>query len=267
MSATARTVPIQGAASEGVYRNLRRFNLIMGVFHLIQGILMLALSNDFTVPIKTFFLEFVEGEGLVTAPQTWFDLPFGPFVASFLFMSAIAHFTISLPGVYEWYVRNLKRGINKARWVEYSFSASVMIVAIATLFGIYDIAALVALFALNAAMILFGWMMELHNQTTEKTDWTAFIFGSIIGAVPWIVIGIYFVGSITSGENVPNFVYTIYISLFLFFNIFAVNQFLQYKQVGRWKDYIFGEKVYIVLSLVAKSLLAWQVFFGTLQPS
>jgi len=182
-------------------------------------------------------------------------------------MSAIAHFTVSLPGVYEWYVRNLKRGINKARWVEYSFSASVMIVAIATLFGIYDIAALVALFALNAAMILFGWMMELHNQTTERTDWTAFIFGSIIGAVPWIVIGIYFVGSITSGEEVPGFVYAIYISLFLFFNIFAVNQFLQYKQVGRWKDYLYGEKVYIVLSLVAKTLLAWQVFFGTLQPS
>jgi len=53
----------------------------------------------------------------------------------------------------------------------------LMIVAIATLFGIYDIAALVALFALNAAMILFGWMMELHNQTTQKTDWTALIFG------------------------------------------------------------------------------------------
>lgn len=267
MSATARTIPIQNAASENTFRNLRRFNLIMGVLHLIQGLLMLALSNDFAVPIKTFFLEYVEGEGLVTNPETWFELPFGPLVASFLFMSAIAHFTISLPGVYDWYVRNLKRGINKARWIEYSFSASVMIVAIATLFGIYDIAALVALFALNAAMILFGWMMELHNQTTEKTNWTAFIFGCIVGAVPWIAIGIYFVGSVTSGENVPNFVYAIYVSLFVFFNIFAVNQYLQYKQVGRWKDYLFGEKVYIVLSLVAKSLLAWQVFFGTLQPA
>jgi hypothetical protein len=109
--------------------------------------------------------------------------------------------------------------------------------------------------------------MELHNQTTEKTNWTAFIFGSIIGAVPWVAIGIYFVGSVTSGENVPDFVYAIYVSLFLFFNIFAVNQFLQYKEVGRWKDYIYGEKVYIVLSLVAKTLLVWQVYFGTLQPS
>lgn len=254
-------------ATEQTFRNLRCFNLIMGVFHLIQGIVMLVISNDFTVPINTYFLKFVEGEGLVSDPQTWFELPLGPFIASFLFMSATAHFVISLPGVYEWYVRNLKRGINYARWVEYAFSSSVMIVAIATLFGMYDVAGLLVLFALNASMILFGWMMELHNQTTERTNWTAFIFGCIAGIVPWIAIGIYFVGSITSGENVPNFVYAIYVSLFLFFNIFALNQFLQYKQVGRWKDYLFGERMYIVLSLVAKSLLAWQVFFGTLQPS
>lgn len=267
MSTIEHASPVSSTATEGTFRNLRRFNLIMGVLHLAQGILMLVLSNDFTVPIQTYFLRFVEGEGLVTDPQTWFDLPFGPLVASFLFMSAAAHFIVSMPGVYDWYVRNLKRGINKARWIEYSFSASVMIVAIATLFGMYDVAGLLALFALNAAMILFGWMMELHNQTTQRTNWTAFIFGCIAGIVPWIAIGIYFVGSVTSGEEVPGFVYAIYVSLFLFFNVFAVNQFLQYKKVGRWQDYLFGEKMYIVLSLVAKSLLAWQVFFGTLQPS
>ena len=32
---------------------------------------------------------------------------------------------------------------------------------------------------------------------------------------------------------------------------------LQYKKVGRWADYLFGERVYVTLSLVAKSLLAW----------
>ncbi len=254
-------------ADASTFRRLRLFNAGMGVLHLIQGILMLVLSNDFTVPISTYFLRFEEGEGLVSNPDVWFELPLGPFIASFLFMSALAHFAVSSPGIYDWYVRNLKRGINKARWIEYSFSASVMIVAIATLFGMYDIAALLLIFALNAAMILFGWMMELHNQSTERVNWTAFIFGCIVGIVPWIAIGIYFVGSVTSGENVPDFVYAIYVSLFLFFNVFAVNQVLQYARVGRWRDYVFGEKVYIVLSLVAKSLLAWQVFFGTLQPS
>jgi len=41
---------------------------------------------------------------------------------------------------------------------------------------------------------------------------------------------------------------------------------LQYKKVGKWQDYLYGERVYIILSLVAKSLLAWQVFAGTLRP-
>lgn len=251
------------------FRNLRRFNLFMGVFHFAQGSLMLALSDlDFKLPVTTAFLEYDETtEKLVSNLETAFELPLAPLVAAFLFMSALAHFLISTPGIYGWYTRNLKKGANYARWIEYSFSSSVMIVAIAMLFGMYDIATLLLIFALNAMMILFGWMMELHNQTTEKTDWTAFIFGSIAGIVPWIAIGIYFLGSVTSGEQVPTFVYAIYVSLFLFFNVFAINMVLQYKKIGRWQDYIYGEKVYIVLSLVAKSLLAWQVFFGTLQPN
>ncbi len=39
---------------------------------------------------------------------------------------------------------------------------------------------------------------------------------------------------------------------------------LQYKRIGRWADYAFGESTYVLLSLVAKSALAWQVFGGTL---
>jgi hypothetical protein len=59
-------------------------------------------------------------------------------------------------------------------------------------------------------------------------------------------------------------VYGIVVSLFVFFNVFALVQWLQYKRVGRWADYLVGERTYITLSLVAKSLLAWQVFAGTL---
>jgi len=117
-------------------------------------------------------------------------------------------------------------------------------------------------------MILFGWMMELHNQSTGgKTNWTAFIFGCIAGAIPWIVIFAYFYGSLASSDaKPPAFVYAIVPTIFVFFNIFAVNMVLQYKKVGPWKDYLFGERIYIVLSLLAKTALAWQIFIGTLRP-
>jgi len=157
--------------------------------------------------------------------------------------------------------------MNPYRWYEYSISASLMIVIIAMLTTIYDFGILLSLFILTAVMNLMGLMMELHNQTTEKINWTSYIIGCIAGVVPWIVIFVSLIGGTsTSGEAVPDFVIWIFVSMAIFFNLFAINMFLQYKKIGKWRDYLYGEKVYIILSLVAKSALAWQVFAGTLRP-
>ena len=265
--AKAVKVPVKAAAPEAVYTGLRRFNAIMAVLHLLQGILLIVLSNATSYPIYTNFLKFNEAtRTLAPDPQVALNLRFGPAVAAFLLLSALAHFCLATFG-YKWYVDHLKRGMNPARFYEYALSSSVMIVLIAMLVGIYDLGALIALFGINAMMNLFGMVMELHNQTTKKTDWTSFIYGCFAGIVPWIVIVVYFVGSIYSSvEKPPAFVYAIVPTLFVFFNIFAVNMYLQYKKVGRWKDYLFGERVYIILSLLAKTALAWMVFAGTLAP-
>lgn len=250
-----------------VFGRLRVFNVVMGFFHLVQGGLMLFLSSDFALPVTTAFVEFDrQTMRLVSKLDTIYDLPIGPLVACFLFMSATAHFSVSLPGIFEWYVRNLKKGANYARWIEYSFSSSLMIVVIAMLTGMYDGVSLMLMFGLNAMMILFGWMMELHNQTTSHTNWTSYWLGCLAGVIPWIAIAIYLINAGDSTQGPPAFVYWIFVSLFLFFNVFAINMALQYKKVGRWRDYLYGERVYIVLSLVAKSLLAWQVWAGTLRP-
>ena len=70
-----------------------------------------------------------------------------------------------------------------------------------------------------------------------------------------------------TAESVPDFVVAIFITIAVFFNLFAINMVLQYKKIGKWRDYLYGEKMYIVLSLIAKSALAWQVFAGTLRPA
>ena len=252
---------------EKKYTGLRRFNLGMGFLHLVQGILMIALSNDTTYPIYTNFLKFdLEKMALVPDPQLAYELRFGPAVAVFLLLSAIAHFFLATVG-YKLYVSNLKKGMNPVRFYEYALSSSVMIVLIGMLVGIFDLGAIILIFGINAMMNLFGIMMEFHNQRTEKTNWTSFIYGSIAGIIPWIVIVLYFMGSLAGeGGEPPAFVYAIIPTLFVFFNIFAVNMVLQYKKVGRWKDYLFGERVYIILSLAAKTVLAWIIFAGTLAP-
>ena len=250
------------------FLGLRNFNLFMAVLHFAQGVAMLALSSDFSLPVTTSFLKFnVATQSLSPVNETLWDLRIGPMVAGFLFLSAIAHLILCLPKVNAWYNTNLGKGINYARWIEYSFSSSLMIVVIAMLVGIYDVATLLMIFFLNAMMILFGWMMELHNQSTQKTNWTSFYFGCIAGVITWVAIAIYLFGAGDGDNKAPSFVYWIYFSIFLFFNCFAINQVLQYKKVGRWRDYLYGERAYIVLSLVAKSLLAWQVWAGTLRPA
>jgi hypothetical protein len=250
-----------------VFENLRSFNLVAAVLHLLQAGLMLSLSTDFRLPVTTAFVGYDPQAGkLEPMLRTAFELPVGPMVAGFLFLSAVAHFAVSAPGVYDWYQKNISRGINYARWMEYALSSSLMIVVIALLVGIYDLVSLLLIFFLNAMMILFGWMMELHNQTTERVNWTSFLFGSLAGAAAWVAIAIYLAGAGNEFGNVPTFVYWIFFSIFIFFNLFAINMILQYKKLGPWRRYLFGERMYIVLSLVAKSLLAWQVWAGTLRP-
>lgn len=267
ISETALVKPAPQPAADVRFRKLRRFNAAMGLLHLIQGALMVFLSNSFSLPIQLTVLKFDPvTETIAPVTQVLFRLWIGPAVASFLFISAAAHFLVASPWGYPSYVRNLQKGINYFRWYEYALSSSVMIVIIGLLVGIYELGTLILLFGLNASMNLFGLMMELHNQTTKRTDWTAFAFGSFAGFIPWLVIGISFFGAaFASGASIPTFVIFIFVSLAAFFNIFPINMILQYKRIGKWRDYLYGERVYVILSLVAKSLLAWQVFAGTLR--
>ena len=253
---------------ERQFNRLRVYNIFMGFLHLAQAIFIIILSNSFTLPITTSFLAYDESIGkLWPVTDTLVNLPLGIMVAMFLLISAIAHFTVASPGAFGWYVKNLKKGINYARWYEYAFSASLMIVLIGMICGVYDLGALIMAFVLTAVMNLCGLLMEVHNQTTKKTNWTSYAIGCIAGIAPWIAIAIYFFGSLATAEGaVPTFVYFVLPTLFVFFFSFALNMILQYKKVGPWRDYLFGERAYIFLSLVAKSALAWQIFAGTLRP-
>lgn len=253
-------------------KSIRKFNIFMGFLHLIQGLFMLIVALkiekvvDFKPMITSSFLQFdTVNMQLVTAPKEVFALPFGVFVAVFLFLSAFAHFIISSPYFNDIYNEQLEKGMNHFRWYEYALSSSIMICLIAVLFGVYDIGALLLLFALNASMNLFGLLMEKINSYTEDVDWTAFIFGSISGLVPWVVILLFAFGN-ADPSQVPWFVYAIVGTYFVFFNLFPINMVLQYRKIGKWKNYLYGEKTYIVLSLVAKTVLAWLVFSGVMQP-
>jgi hypothetical protein len=118
-------------------------------------------------------------------------MPFAAVASIFSFLSALFHLIVIFS--FDSYTQELRRGINRFRWWEYSLSSSVMIALISMLFGVYDMVTLFAIMTINACMNLFGLLFEVSNadlREAGKTEvnWSAFYYGSFAGIVPWAFI-------------------------------------------------------------------------------
>ncbi len=260
------------AISGSIKNQLNKLNLVAGMSHILGASIILGWAKDGAHwPVTTSYLEFNPvTSSLQPASHQIGNINLAFLVALFFIISASFHFAVRVIWNQKYY-QDLSNGINRFRWLEYSISASVMMVAISVLSGIYDLSSLIMIFALTAIMNLMGLVMELWNndraELKKPVKWLSYCIGCLSGIVPWVVFVIYVASSSSyGGGQIPTFVYWIYVSIFLFFNSFAFNMYLQYKKVGKWSKYLYGEKVYIILSLVAKTVLAWQVFAGTLRP-
>lgn len=251
-------------------KRLRIYNGVAGSAHLIQAIAMLViivlLDAQALFPVTADYMAGPPGSPIPPERVQLFEVNMGIGLIAFFVLSAFFHFLVITPGVFPRYRAGLQANHNYFRWTEYSLSASIMIFLIAQLTGITDVNALMSIFALNAAMIFFGALQEKYEMPGTK-KLLPFIFGSMVGIVPWIAIFIMVIqpGS-TNDAEVPGFVIGVMVSIFIAFNTFAINQWLQYRQIGKWRNYLQGERSYITLSLVAKTALAWQLFSGVLAP-
>jgi len=264
------------------FLRLYKWNFIAGILHLIQSIIQLILVisvdnfNEFRIPIYSYYwIPDRDSEGNVVnlvINQDQLSLSrIGFLVWIFFLLSAAFHFIIISPIYWDVYKYQINNGRNYLRWIEYSISSTLMILIIVLLFGGLDIGLLITVGLSNATMNLLGLFQEKYNKIRDITwnvDWLPFNLGCLIGFGPWIVVIIKIIGSqINDGDSLPGFVWGVLIGYFIFFNTFPINMFLQYKRVGYWKDYIFGEWCYIILSLASKTLLGWLVFGGLNQPN
>jgi hypothetical protein len=255
-------------------RQLFNWNRILVLLHGVQAAVIVAISPttakinfDGSYPVA----KIVDGQfaGLTTGTEPLFGIPLAYAVAAFFALSAFAHFAAAYPlrARYEGW---LAREFNPLRWAEYAISSTLMIVAIASLTGIRDAGAMLAIAGCNASMNLFGWSMEEANIGRKGVQWSHYIFGCIAGIIPWLAVFVTLGLSLGDWQGDAAFqpvLVTIYVSLFISFNIFALNMVLQRLKIGRWKDYLHGERSYMILSLVAKTLLAWQVWSGVFMPA
>lgn len=250
--------------TESSLTRLRRWNLGLTLLHGVQVVAVLVLANGFAITVTSQFPSGPPGTA-APAPDALFDVTVGSAIAVFLALAALDHL-LTATVLRSRYEADLRAGLNRFRWIEYSFSATIMVVLIGFYNGLTGITEVILICGANVAMILFGWLQEVMNPPGRtSTTMLPFWFGCVAGAAPWVAIVVNLIGASNSDTNeVPGFVYGIVASLFVFFMSFALNQWLQYRRIGKWADYAYGEKAYLVLSLVAKSALAWQIFGGSL---
>jgi len=262
------TVVFKAPATAGI---LQRWNVWAAVLFLVQAAAILLLSETRHLPVTASYVtkdplsEAAGSTQLVPAMHHIFDLNITYLVVLALVVAGVMHIIAATRGR-ERYEQALSKRVNALRWMEYTVTASLMLLVMSQLAGVFDGTTLLLIVVLSVVMHVLGLLMELHSKSTT-VDWTTWRIACLAGVMPWVVFAIYATGTGVYGmTHLPGYVYGIWGSMIVIFLAFALNLYLQRKGRGRWADYLYGEKVFIVLSLVAKTALAWQIFAGLLRP-
>lgn len=220
---------------------------IAAVGHLIQASYTAYISassdNEIILPVK------------FKNTLLW-EYKLSPLIASFAGLSAVNHiFTALNP---EQYKIHILHGNNPWRWTEYSLSATLMMIVIAQLSAVYDLDALVVISILTPLLMYIGHLTEQY--TDPKLAKILFVIGCVILLSIWIFPASSFIDAIQSStRNPPNVVYVIVVLMFILFSSFGVVNFLHINNRDNaqsiFSNFMTIETLYIILSLVSKSLL------------
>ena len=146
--------------------------------------MILILATDFTITVTSSFPAGPPGTP-PPAPDALFDVRIGTAIAVFLGLAALDHFLTSTV-FRRRYEADLRDGINRFRWLEYSLSSTLMVLLISFYAGITGLAAVIGIAGANVAMILFGWLQERMNPAGQDTvTMVPFWFGTLVGLAPW----------------------------------------------------------------------------------
>ena len=163
------------------------------------------------------------------------------------------------------YEKGLKNGLNRHSWAEHGVVLALIMITVAMLSGILDLVSLLFILWLSGLTAWLGYKFQQYQLSVKKTDWQLYGAALKAGAWVWVAVLIYMLGALIWGRGLPAFVYWIYVSMVLIGAGFAYNVYQSSKQNGRWANKLWSERVYIILTLVGASALAWQVFAGTLR--
>ena len=257
---------------EKIYKKIGMLHMGATVlFSILTAGMIIGLQDSNVIP-TTSFSQGTSGPVGFPSQQLYLDYQFNPvwFIVVFVLLAALDHGIIWYLTVYHQKMVEkflFERKNNPIRWIEYSISASLMLITICILCGVSDIFLWVLLGSSNCIGMLMGQILEMlssprYKDVMEKSLVKyVFSLASAMVFVPWIVPMYYFFhGLATTDANVPSFVYIALLGIFVCFSSFGVNSFC-YHILEKY-DFHTTEYIYVLLSFVAKTILAVDVYGG-----
>jgi hypothetical protein len=219
--------------------------------HLAQAALVYLIAGDIVIPVTH------EVGSDATVPLLHVSM--GAALAVFFVAAAVTH-GASATVLRSTYEADLRGGRSRLRWAEFALSAPLLMLVIGLYAGVTDVTALALVVGATLVLVGCGWKHEALNPPGRRSSTTWPLWAGVAAAtVPWSIIAAQLLGAQTSRA----FALATFLSLFILWAGFGINQWLQFRKVGQWADHLYGERTYLVLSLVAKSALAWQLVAGS----
>jgi hypothetical protein len=247
----------------------RKWNGWLAAILLLQGIAILLFSKGHSYPVTTTYLTQDSLASAATGHPVYaaamrhlFDANMAWIVALMLFVAAVAHF-LAATWCRNRYEAGLEQRVNHFRWIEYALTGAIMMAGLGMLVGVTDISSLLMLFVLTGVAMLTGLVMDYRKRVA---NWLVYGLGCIVGVTPWVALAVYVWGAFMYAGHLPGFVYGVLGTVFGLGILATINLYLQYKKKGRWADYLYGERIFMIGSLVAKTAIAWIIFAGVLRP-
>lgn len=251
---------------QSITARLQRLNYAAAALHLVSAVILVVLTDtDAKTPVYTFYANEHRGNHTLYGPAHTLlgHARVGYLAGVFLLLASLDHAVVATVRR-EQYEYEIQFAQNSVRWIEYAFSASIMNVMIAMLCGVMSLYLLLAIAGLTATTMLFGLLQERLNWALQGKPLRKSMLPFWLGCIPYTIVWvILFAVFGQSAAQAPVFVWVVMFGLFVNESLFAANMYAQQRELGRWRDYIYGEYVFIILSFTAKSMLAWTNFIGT----
>ena len=259
------TTAPENIMTDARFTRLRAVNLVVGLLLLAQAVLVsvvvLAQSAPVLLPVTAGF---PGGSVDSQAEPQVVDLAavnLGVAVAILLAFSGFLRLAAVTPTFAGSYRRGLAAARNPLRWVEYSQVSAITVFLVAQLNGVTEVGTLVALYAVTAGATLF---LALTEREPAGGSLRPFVFGAMVGIVPWGIIAFYQIGAGLLGDVPELFVRTVTLSLLAVAALVWANAWLGRRGDGAWAHPGRVEIVQITLVTLGTTLLAGQVLWGAL---